>query len=200
MCGKITQPRTWDELDEATRFMLGREAGDETVTPMRLARVIALGRDGRRKSVAMRWGLGTAPHIHARAESIDIRPAFREAFRRRRGLLVVTSFNEGKEITPARTEQYGLTPEDGLPMAIAVVWENGAAGLAFAMVTVAANALVSTITDRMPALIAEEDWPQWLGERPASIDELKAMLRPSERPLRMRKASRQHDDLQPMLL
>ena len=200
MCGKITQSRAWDDLVELSHFMLGREAGDETVTPMRLARIIALGRDGGRKSVPMRWGLGAAPHIHARAESIDAKPAFREAFRRRRGLLVVTSFNEGLEITPTRTEQYVLTPEDGRSMAIAVVWENGAAGLCFAMVTVAANALVSTITDRMPALIADEHWAKWLGETPASLDELKAMLRPCQRPLRMRKAARQRDELQPMLL
>ena len=60
----------------------------------------------------------------------------------------------------------------------------------FAMVTVPPNALIATITDRMPALIADDDWAKWLGEEPASIDELKAMLRPSDLAMDMAKATK----------
>jgi putative SOS response-associated peptidase YedK len=86
-----------------------------------------------------------------------------------------------------------LTPLDGKPIAIAVVWERwserqGSSLLSFAMVTVPPNPLVATITDRMPALLADEDWAKWLGEVPASVEELKAMLRPSDRALDMRVA------------
>jgi putative SOS response-associated peptidase YedK len=141
----------------------------------------------------MRWGLvppsakdpNRSPFIHARAESLDERPNFRDAFRRRRGLVVVRTFNEGKEITPHKTEQHTITPDDAKPLAIAVIWErwgekHGGALESFAMVTVNANALIGTITDRMPAVIAPEYWGTWLGETPASLDALKAMLVPFE--------------------
>jgi putative SOS response-associated peptidase YedK len=205
MCGKFTQMLSWAELVELADLQSSaRDGGVETVTPMRFASVIARDDDGRRKAVRMRWGLVppgvkdpyvAKPHIHARAESIDSKPTFRDAFLKRRGLVAVTTFNEGREITPTRTEQHILTPLDGQPAAIAVVWERwserqGSSLLSFAMVTVPPNELIGTITDRMPALIEAKDWAKWLGEVPASIDELKALLRPSGRGLDMRVAAK----------
>jgi putative SOS response-associated peptidase YedK len=32
--------------------------------------------------------------------------------------------------------------------------------------------------DRMPVILAEIDWPKWLGEEPASEQELLALLKP----------------------
>jgi putative SOS response-associated peptidase YedK len=152
----------------------------------------------------MRWGLvppGTKdpaavrPHIHARAESLDTKPTFRDAFFNRRGLIAVTTFNEGREITPTKTEQHVLTPRDGNPVIIAVIWERwserqGSSLLSFAMVTVPPNSLVATITDRMPALVDDADWAKWLGEEPASAEELKSLLRPSDRDFDMRVATK----------
>ncbi len=201
MCGKFTQSR-----DAANLVRLGAAfpAGEEdTVTPMRTAQVIALDGKGVRKSVRMRWGLvpgsaadpaGAKPHIHARAETIDTKPTFRDCFARRRGIVVVSTFNEGEEVTPSRTQQYVLTPRDGAPVAIAVLWERWGSGetllLSFAMVTVEANPLVATIADRMRALLDEGDWAKWLGEEPATAEELKAMLRPAPREFDMRRAGR----------
>jgi len=48
------------------------------------------------------------------------------------------------------------------------------------MVTVEANSLISSITDRMPAIVAPDDWSKWLGEEAASIEELKGLLAPIE--------------------
>lgn len=205
MCGKFTQMLTWGELVELSDLQNTMPAGAvQTVTPMRFATVIARDGEGRRKALRMRWGLvppgvkdpaAVKPFIHARAESIDVKPTFREAFRARRGLVAVTTFNEGREITPNKTEQHVLTPHDGKPVAIAVVWERwserqGSSLLSFAMVTVPPNDLIGTITDRMPALIEHGDWAKWLGETPASPDELKAMLRPSDRGLDMQVAGK----------
>jgi len=160
---------------------------------MRFASVIRLGLSGARESVRMRWGFipagardpNASPFIHARAESIDERPTFAAAFRYRRGLVVVKTFNEGKEITPSKTEQHVITPDDGALLAIAVIWErwgelHGAALETFAMVTVPANRLIGTITDRMPAIVPPEHWAKWLGEEPANLAELKALLTPLE--------------------
>jgi putative SOS response-associated peptidase YedK len=201
MCGKFTQMASWSELVELSNLQ-GCSGDVETITPMRFASVIARDHEGRRKAVRMRWALvppdvkdpmAVKPHIHARAESIEVKPTFRDAFLNRRGLVVVTTFNEGREITPSKTEQHVLTPRDGKPAAIAVIWERwserqGSSLLSFAMVTVPSTAPIDTITDRMPALIEGPDWAKWLGETPASIDELKTLLRPSERDLDMRLA------------
>ncbi|MEI9932421.1 MAG: SOS response-associated peptidase [Rhizomicrobium sp.] len=203
MCGKFTQRNEWRELvrlDEIAHT--ASVANVETITPIRYARVIALDRNGERKSVAMRWGLipshaadarEAKPHIHARAETIDSKPTFRDSFLHRRGLILVTTFNEGEEVG-SKTVQYVCTPKDGKHIAIAVIWDRwsdgGPALLSFAMVTTPPCDIIATITDRMPALLEDSDWAKWLGEEPASVEELKAMLRVSSRDLDMVRAGK----------
>jgi putative SOS response-associated peptidase YedK len=205
MCGKFTQMMSWGEQVTLSELTTAPASGVETVTPMRFATVIRLNTDGRRDAARMRWGFvpASAPDpltdatrfIHVRAETIETKPTFRDAFFARRGLVVVNTFNEGKEITPKKTEQYIVTPRGRTATAIAVIWErwarrNEGAIETFAMVTVRANALVGTITDRMPALIDDADWAKWLGEEPATVDELKALLKPSTLDMDMQKAGK----------
>ena len=197
MCGKFTQYADWDRLvayaDEILCNAAETEPSIETVTPMRVANVIRLRARGVREAARMRWGFvpANAPDpsvgtkfIHARIETIDEKPTYRDTFAKRRGIIVVSSFNEGEEITPTKTRQYIVKPNDGNPIAIAVIWERWSRGpgelLSFAMITTPANPPIRRITDRMPAVIAPGHWAKWLGEKPASIDELKALLVPFE--------------------
>ena len=204
MCGKFTQMMSWGELVTLADLVGAPASTAETVTPMRFASVIRRNAEGRREVARMRWGFVPADardpgdgtkFIHARAETIEQKPTFREAFFQRRGLVVVNTFNEGKEITPGRTEQYVVTLNGRAATAIAVIWErwsvpNGPQLESFAMVTVAANTVIGTITDRMPALVADEDWAKWLGEVSASVNELKAVLRPSSFDMTMERAGK----------
>ncbi len=118
--------------------------------------------------------------IHARAETIDSVPAFAQAFRDgQRGIVLVESFNEA----PESGAQHIITPAG--PIGIAMVWKRfdvgGAPLLACVMVTVAANRLLGGLpTDRMPAVLAPEDWATWLGEDEASPEAAKACLRTVE--------------------
>jgi putative SOS response-associated peptidase YedK len=202
MCGKFVQMKDWEAMVELAELVLSTSHGlSETITPMRVASVIRLNADGKREVARMRWGfvpanaadqnIGTQ-FIHARAETIEEKPTYRDAFFNRRGLVIVRTFNEGREITPTKTEQHVITPRDGKPLAIAVIWERWRKMPleSFAMVTTAANALIGTITDRMPAVIAPEHWGRWLGEEPASVDELKAILKPFEGDWDMEAAAR----------
>ena len=46
------------------------------------------------------------------------------------------------------------------------------------MITCGPNAVMATLRDRMPVILADADWPKWLGEKPATEDELMALLKP----------------------
>jgi putative SOS response-associated peptidase YedK len=192
MCGKFTQRVGWDSATTFEDLAAANSASLETITPMRFAGVIHLDVAGNRKNTRMRWGLvppdsqnpliGTK-FIHARAETVEQKPTFREIFFQRRGILPVHTFNEGEELTPRKTLQYVVTPRDGLPLGIAVIWNawiapNGAQLGTYAMLTTPANELIEEITDRMPAVIPSEHWAKWLGEEAATVDELKKLLVP----------------------
>lgn len=197
MCGKFTQMMTWQALhglysisDKFTAPIPPKSAPEdvETVTPVRDASVLVW-ENGVYNMKRMRWGFakksakapGSRPdHIHARAETIDTLPTFADAFANRRGLLIVKTFNEGEEVG-RKTVQHTITPNDGKPIAIAVIferWEHEDGGelLTFVMVTTPPNALVGKITDRMPAVIQRSDWGMWLGEVPATLEQIKALL------------------------
>jgi putative SOS response-associated peptidase YedK len=187
MCGKFTQMASWEDVVAFSQPLVGTiEGAPVTVsTPMRTAKIIRLGEDGSRELVAMRWGFskpGQATfrpdHMHARAETIDSRPRFCDAFGERRGILMVETFNEGEELPNGKKKQWVIRPKDRKPIAIAVIWEEWEdIGLSFVMITVPANALISKVTDRMVAVLKPEDWPAWLGETDVQLRDVKALLK-----------------------
>ena len=190
MCGKFTQMATWEEVVAFSQPLTAvpEDAPVTVSTPMRLAKVMRLGEDGGREIVPMRWGFSKPEnpsfkpdHMHARAETIDTRPTFAEAFSERRGIVPVATFNEGEELPSGKTKQWVISPKDRKPIGIAVIWEEwvGDTGseATFVMVTVPPNALIGRITDRMPAILRQEDWPLWLGEDDASLKDVKSLLR-----------------------
>lgn len=190
MCGKFTQLATWREVHAFSQPLTLDDGQAETVvsTPMRFAKIMRLSPSGARELVPMRWGFAakgdaapTRPkHMHARAETIERLPTFASAFANARGILFVHTFNEGEELPNGKTKQWVITPRDGQPLALAVIcetWRNGTEMLdTFVQVTVPANALISAITDRMPAILPREAWPKWLGETPATPREVTALL------------------------
>jgi putative SOS response-associated peptidase YedK len=122
--------------------------------------------------------------MHARAETVDRLPTFAQAFASSRGILMVHTFNEGEELPNGRTKQWVVTPRDGQPIAIAAIceeWHNGTEILqTFVQVTTPANALISRITDRMPAILPRETWATWLGETDAPLTDVRALLQTFE--------------------
>lgn len=195
MCGKFTQMYSWAEIHAYSGLIGSGDGGGndapETVTPMRAAHVIRLNDTCIRETVPMRWGFidraSAAPfarprHMHARGETVDRLPTFAAAFAHRRGLVAVKTFNVGEEVGK-KTVQHELTPCDGSPIGLAVIWEavagpDGQSLLTFVMVTTAPNDLIGRVTDRMPAVIPPEQWGIWLGEDGASAADAKALLVP----------------------
>ena len=146
---------------------------------------------GERSLDLLRWGLvpywakdlkvGFA-NINAKAEGIEARPAFRDAFQRRRCLVPVDSFYEWKK-TATGKQPYAIALADRGVMALAGLWENwhspaGEWVRSFAIITTTPNELCGELHNRMPVVLARETWPAWLGEEPADPRELKALLAP----------------------
>jgi putative SOS response-associated peptidase YedK len=68
-------------------------------------------------------------------------------------------------------------------MALAGLWENwrSAAGewvRSFAIITTTPNDLCAELHNRMPVVLGPQVWSEWLGEEPADLPGLKALLAP----------------------
>jgi putative SOS response-associated peptidase YedK len=116
------------------------------------------------------------------AEGIENKPAFRKAFERRRCLVPVDNFYEWKK-TATGKQPYAIALADRGIMALAGLWENwrSPAGewiRSFAIITTQPNELCAELHNRMPVVLKPQAWPAWLGEQPAPVRDLKAMLAP----------------------
>ena len=72
---------------------------------------------------------------------------------------------------------------DGGLMALAGLWENwrspaGEWVRSFAVITTKPNELCAELPNRMPVVLRPQAWPAWIGEEPAELSELKALLAP----------------------
>src|SRR5215472_10152975 len=148
-------------------------------------------RAGERSLDVLRWSLvpfwakdikvGFA-NINAKAEGIETKPAFREAFQRRRCLVPFDCFYEWQKIGKER-QPYAVALRDRRLMALAGLWETwrspaGERVRSFAIVTTSPNTLLAPIHNRMPVVLGRETWPAWLGEEPADGLQLKDLLAP----------------------
>jgi putative SOS response-associated peptidase YedK len=118
-------------------------------------------------------------------KTIDTKPAFREAFQRRRCrcLLPVDNFYECDRKTATGKQSDAVAFADRGLMALAGLWENwrSSAGewvRSFAIIITKPNDLCAELHNRMPVVLALEAWPAWLGEQAADLRELKALLAP----------------------
>jgi putative SOS response-associated peptidase YedK len=121
---------------------------------------------GRRKASLLRWGAGNRM-INARAETVDARPAFRNAFRQWRCLVPESGFYEWQAVAGRKQPWYVLPTEQRLFAlgGIVLLWQGVRS---VAIVTTAANELMAKIHDRMPVLVAAESYDAWLGTGDAS--------------------------------
>lgn len=125
------------------------------------------------------WSKDNKGIINARAETASRKPSFREAFRQRRCLIIADGFYEwlrGKTKRP-----FYISLHSGRSFGMAGIYEtslkDGALQTTCAILTVAANSLVETCHDRMPAIIPKEMEDIWLAPG-TETGRLEEMLRP----------------------
>lgn len=193
MCGKFTAMATWSQVVAFSQPLALREDEEDRLVTYRvmssLPMIVWDIVEKKRRVVPMRWGFPSPKDwrrpqpIHARAETIETTKAFAQAFLDgQRGIVLMRTFNEAPDIEGPAI-QHTITPGDEQVLAAAFVWRRfesqdmPAPMFACVLATVPANALISTLpTDRMPAFLAPGDWDIWLGEKPATVDEVKACL------------------------
>jgi putative SOS response-associated peptidase YedK len=130
--------------------------------------------------------------INARAETLAIKPSFRNALSRRRCLVLADGFYEWKKEGGRKIPMY-IRLKSRQPFALAGLWEvwrplgseppRGEAPPAQALhtctiITTTPNDLCAAIHDRMPAILAPEAWAHWLTAEPQKVDALAHLLAP----------------------
>jgi putative SOS response-associated peptidase YedK len=144
--------------------------------------------DGRRVLGMADWGLIPAwsaepkcgfSTFNARAETVATKPAFRQAFQLRRCLIPADGYYEWH--TQGRQKQpYFIYRQDRSPFAFAGLWERWERGgpvlESCTIIVTGANARTRAIHDRMPVILAPEDYSRWL--LPASAESAQALLVP----------------------
>jgi putative SOS response-associated peptidase YedK len=192
MCGRFTlfvDAETLQEefgLNEAPANYSARYNISPTQPLMVLADATA------RQAEWMRWGLIPSwakdptigsRMINARSETLQEKPAFRNAFAKRRCLIFANGFYEWKRDPSGKTASipyyFHLTNEK--PFAFAGLWEawhspEGEDVRSCTIITCGPNGLVAPIHDRMPVILTGNNLGAWLG--PGSVDAHQALLRP----------------------
>ena len=104
--------------------------------------------------------------INARAETVAERPAFRDALRRRRCLVLADGFYEWQKVAGGKRPMR-ITLKSGEPFAFAGLWEtwrdpSGVVIPSCTIITTTPNELMAPIHDRMPVILPRELEGPWL--------------------------------------
>ena len=129
-----------------------------------------------RELVPARWGLIPSwakdasigyKTINARAEGIAGKPAFRDAYRRRRCIVPASGFYEWRKRGGPK-QPHLIRRRDGEPIGFAGLWESwtdratGEVVTSCTIVTTAPNELMAELHDRMPVILDPVDYDAWL--------------------------------------
>lgn len=160
------------------------------IAPSSQVRVVREGKSGR-ELVRLQWGLvpfwAKDPQmgfkmINARAETVAEKSAYRQAFQARRCLLPASGFFEWKR-TGSRKTPYYIKPTQHRSLALAGLWERntlatGAPLETCTIITTTPNGVLAPIHDRMPVILAPEQFDPWLQTPANEAKDLGDMLRP----------------------
>jgi putative SOS response-associated peptidase YedK len=122
--------------------------------------------------------------INARSETLAEKPSFKNAFKRRRCLILADGFYEWKKVPGSKTKiPTYIRMKGGKPFAFAGLWENwhspdGSQILSATIITTEPNDLIKPIHNRMPVILPESAYDQWLTLGEVAPQELSPLLLP----------------------
>ena len=180
MCGRYVITSPLAAIREAFRLEPEAPGADMNlpsnynVAPTHDVPIVRADDDGERTLALVRWGL--VPHwakdvsigqrmINARSETVAEKPSFRDAFARRRCLVVADGFFEWKRVGTAKQPHFIRADADG-PMAFAGLWSRWTRGEqpleTCTIITTSANEAMAPIHDRMPVILEADARAKWL--------------------------------------
>ena len=148
----------------------------------------------------MRWGLVPSwakdvkigdRQINARAEKVASSNAYKRAFAKRRCIIPADGFYEWQVVEGKKAKQpWFIRRRDGEPLAFAGLWEvwhdpndpdqeNAPRLRTCVIITTDANEALRPIHDRMPVVLPESAWDEWLDRDNQDIDGLQGLLVPA---------------------
>jgi putative SOS response-associated peptidase YedK len=148
-------------------------------------------REGRNSLVSFLWGLipswAKDPSIgnkliNARAETIDVKPSFRNAFSKRRCLIVADGFYEWKKDGTKKVPLY-FHLKSKEPFGLAGLYETWTSPdkkeiRSCAIITTEANKLIAPIHDRMPVIVPKKHEQVWISDSMENRAMLLSILKP----------------------
>ena len=182
MCGRMALSLPQDAMAQLFNARPANDlppVPDFNICPTDSVHIVTRADDGPRSLSAMRWGLVPQWYkkpddgpllINARAETVADKPAFRDAVRLRRGLMIASGFYEWTKDADGGRDPWYFTRTDGHPLAFAAIWQEWADVdqsrlRSCAIVTTEAKGPMTDIHHRAPVVIDPSDWALWLGEK-----------------------------------
>jgi putative SOS response-associated peptidase YedK len=155
--------------------------------------VLAIPNDGRNRADFLLWGLipswSKDPSIankliNARGETIAEKPSFRGSFKYKRCLILADGFYEWQAQAGSRTKiPHFIHMKDRKPFAIAGLWDewqspDGGALRTCTIITTEPNDLMKPLHNRMPVILHQKDYADWLDAAPRTPDSLLHLIKP----------------------
>jgi putative SOS response-associated peptidase YedK len=156
--------------------------------------ILALPNDGKKRADFFVWGLIPSwvkdptigsRMINARAETLAEKPSFRGALKYHRCLIFADGFYEWQAQPGSKSKiPHFIRVKSGAPFAFAGLWDawhsaDGSAVLSATIITTEPNELMARLHNRMPVILKEDVYAQWLDPEPAKADQLQKILTPS---------------------
>lgn len=197
MCGRFTNKATKQQIEKEFKTV-GKNpeifAPRYNIAPSQLIEVV-FAPEAERLLAQLKWGLVPSwakdaeignRMINARAETLDEKPSFRDAFKKRRCLIPATGFYEwdkkGKAAGGKQPYYFYLKEREVFGFAgLYEEWHDRETGEVLetcTIITTEANEILKPVHDRMPVIIEPVDYDQWLDSKETKPDRLKKMLAP----------------------
>lgn len=198
MCGRFSQTHSGKAVAEAFQLSTVPDITPRhNIAPSQLVAVITQSaKTGDRIHHEKKWGLipgwSEDPKmgqrlINARAETVAEKPSFRNAFQRRRCLIITDGFYEWQKLEGGRGKQpYLIRMKSRSLFAFAGLWERWKvpetddAIFSCTILTTTANEAMTSIHHRMPVILPPDAYDAWIDTTFDNASVLKSLLQPYE--------------------
>jgi putative SOS response-associated peptidase YedK len=195
MCGRYSLIADFQVIEDRfgeAAFDIDKYEKSYNIAPSQM--VLSVINDGTKNRLGyLKWGLIPPwakdskigfKMINARSETVHEKPSFREAFKKKRCLIIADSFYDWKRTDEQKIPMRIKMKNDEL-FAMAGLWESwkspeGEMVHSCTILTTEPNETMSTIHDRMPVILKPSDEQVWLNPKLTNEDVLHQLLIPFE--------------------